>query len=292
MTVSILASVGGIPKILSASIDFTERVEITWDNTLIGSMQIGSVRVAGGKGDILQSTTFQITNAPAFGRFVKIMMSAEQFEWRLKSKATVKALGQTIKGLNIDKVLAINGLNSFANVQILGFSLPSDAPDGSGAIVTIQASIPNPSPIGMMLGTLSLDMKYQSTYLGRVTAKNVALVSGQAMQLSPEGTILRQTDPVRAAELSQLVSNYLANIVTSASAKGVSVLPDGVNAVSWLTNAITSTEMSVPLKAVQPLEVFKNIAINDLSLIMSEQTPWLPTVNSNSISADFKIRLC
>ena len=181
------------------------------------------------------------------------------------------------------------GLNNFANIKILGFDLPADAPDGNGAVVTIQATIPNPSPIGMVLGTITLDMYFKTAYLGRVVAKNVTLISGQDMALDLQGQLYKQTDPAHASELSLLMSNYLANIPTLATGKGVSVFPDGVHAVSWLTNAITSTSLTVPLQAVTPLEVIKNIAINDMSLIMSETNPWSPTVDSNSVSADFKI---
>ncbi|KAF9142529.1 hypothetical protein BG015_000771, partial [Linnemannia schmuckeri] len=73
MTVSVLASVGGIPKIFSATMEFTEKVEVSWEGYLIGSMTLGTVHVSKGKGDILQSTTFQIVNTTAFSQFAKVM---------------------------------------------------------------------------------------------------------------------------------------------------------------------------------------------------------------------------
>jgi len=41
---------------------------------LIGSMTLGTVHVSKGKGDILQSTTFQILNTTAFSQFAKVMV--------------------------------------------------------------------------------------------------------------------------------------------------------------------------------------------------------------------------
>ncbi|KAF9904307.1 hypothetical protein EC991_002858 [Linnemannia zychae] len=289
MTVSVLASVGGIPKIFSATMEFTDKVEVSWEGWLIGSMTLGSVHVSGGKGDILQSTTFQIVNTTAFSQFAEVMLAADGFAWTMKSTATVKAFGQTISGLKIDKKLDMNGLSNFAGLNILGFTLPGDAPDGNGALVSIQATIPNPSPIGMVLGTITLDVTFQSTYLGRVVAKNVTLIGGQPIALNLEGQLYRQTEPLHLAELSLLMSNYLADKPTLATGKGVSVFPDGVHAVSWLTNAITATTLTVPLKAVQPLDVIKNIKINDMNLVFDQAKPWSPTVISNSISAEFKI---
>lgn len=75
MTVSVLASVGGIPKLFSASMEFTEAVVVSWNRIEIGSMTLGTVHVSKGKGDILQATTFQILNTTAFGEFAKVMVS-------------------------------------------------------------------------------------------------------------------------------------------------------------------------------------------------------------------------
>ncbi|KAG0365688.1 hypothetical protein BGZ54_006306 [Gamsiella multidivaricata] len=181
----------------------------------------------------------------------------------------------------------MNGLSNFSNLKILKFDLPADAPDG--ALVAIQASIANPSPIGMTLGTITLDMNFETAYLGRVVAKNVTLVGGQPMILNLEGTLLKQTEPVHLQELSLLMSNYLNGVVTPASATGVSVFPDGVNAVSWLTSAILATKMTVPLVSPEPLNVIQGLDIQDMGLIVRPEAPWAPTANSNSVSAVFKL---
>lgn len=74
MTVSVLASVGGIPKLFSTSMEFTEAVVVSWNGIEIGSMTLGTVHVSKGKGDILQTTTFKILNTQAFGDFAKVMV--------------------------------------------------------------------------------------------------------------------------------------------------------------------------------------------------------------------------
>lgn len=79
MTVSVLASVGGIPKIFSATMEFTDKVEFSWEGWLIGSMTLGTVHVSKGKGDILQSSTFQILNTTAFSQFAKVMVCRSAF---------------------------------------------------------------------------------------------------------------------------------------------------------------------------------------------------------------------
>ncbi|GJJ70130.1 hypothetical protein EMPS_02479 [Entomortierella parvispora] len=289
VTVSVAAQVKGIPKIFSAEMIFTDTIMVHWEDQTIGSMSLDPVHVKGGKGDILQSTGFTIQDKEAFAAFAKTMLSADTFAWTLTSTATLKALGQTIKNLNVNKVLNMNGLSNFSNLKILSFNLPADAPDGNGALVSISASIANPSPIGMTLGTITLDMNFETAYLGRVVAKSVVLVGGQDMILNLEGTLLRQTDPVHLQELSLLMSNYLGGIVTKTTAQGVSVFPDGVTSVSWLTSAVQAMTMTVPLISPTPLNVIQGMDIQDMGLVISPDAPWAPIANSNVVSATFKL---
>ncbi|KAI9231108.1 MAG: hypothetical protein BYD32DRAFT_467472 [Podila humilis] len=207
----------------------------------------------------------------------------------MTAKINVSVLGRTIKDLNLDKKVSLNGLGNFSNLKILAFDIPSDAPNGAGALVTIEASIANTSPIGMSLGTMTLDMGLQTAYLGQVVAKNVTLIGGQPTVLKLEGMIRKQTDPAALQELSAMISNYLANKPTLAYGKGVSVLPDGVNSVSWITAAIVATKLSIPLLPPTPLNVIKKIAIKDLNLVMTAQQPWSPTVSSSGIGALFQL---
>lgn len=74
MTVSVLATVSGIPKLFSASMEFTQTVEVAWDGYLLGNMSLATVYVKKGKGDILQTTILQIQNTTAFGEFSKVMV--------------------------------------------------------------------------------------------------------------------------------------------------------------------------------------------------------------------------
>lgn len=75
LTVSVSAEVGGIPKIFSADMEFTEKVLVSWNGQAIGSMSLDPVHVSGGKGNILQSTSFAIVNKDAFAAFAKDMVS-------------------------------------------------------------------------------------------------------------------------------------------------------------------------------------------------------------------------
>ncbi|KAF8977670.1 hypothetical protein BGZ46_007222 [Entomortierella lignicola] len=262
--VSVDAAIVGIPTIFAATVEFQEPLQVYWlrgpeDQPRVGQMSLGTInKRAFAKATFTQVTTFEIADPQLFGEFAKIMVSAF-------------------------------GLNNFANLEILSFNIPSDAPNGEGAIISIEVSIPNPSPIGMSLGTMEIDMSLTTAYLGRVTARNATLIGGKPTILSLEGVLLKQTDPTALLELSNMITNYLANIPTTASGQGVSVLPDGVHAVSWITASFIAMKMSIPLLPPSPVNVIRQVDIKDLSMIMTPQQPWDPTASSTDIGAAFQL---
>ncbi|KAG0055160.1 hypothetical protein BGZ83_009462 [Gryganskiella cystojenkinii] len=303
--VSVDAAILGIPSLFAATVEFQAPVQVYWIRTAsagggvpttadsqpkVGTMQLGSIKKkAFSKAEFSQQTTFQIMDPVLFGEFAKVMMASESFLWRITADIDVSVIGRTIKGLSLDKSLNLAGLNNFSDLKILAFDIPSDAPDGTGALAAIKVSIPNPSPIGMSLGTLTIDMFLKTAYLGRIVAKNAVLTGGQPTILELQGTILKQNTTQSLQELSSMISNYLANTPSTAYGQGVSVLPDGVNAVSWMTTAIVSTKMSIPLLPPTPMEFIKEIDIANLNLKMTPDQPWVPMASSSSIAAVFQL---
>jgi hypothetical protein len=56
----------------------------------------------------LQSS-FQVTDAAAFTEFTSYMLNAQTFVWHLSGKLNVKALGHTVKDLDLNKDITVNG---------------------------------------------------------------------------------------------------------------------------------------------------------------------------------------
>lgn len=75
LTVSVAAQVQGIPKIFSADLEFTDEIQVFWNQKQIGAMNLDPVQVKGGKGAIHQSTGFKITDTGSFAAFAKEMVS-------------------------------------------------------------------------------------------------------------------------------------------------------------------------------------------------------------------------
>ncbi|KAG0271035.1 hypothetical protein BGZ95_001226 [Linnemannia exigua] len=286
---------GGVTHggLFPATIEFPEAILVSWEGKVLGSMQgLEEVDISGGKGDIVSGKSrFEVVDGVAFSDFAKEMLTKESFVWRLTSVVSVKVFGFIpFSGIDLSKDLVLLGMNGFGKITIKKFDLPGDAPNNQGAIVKLVTLMNNPSPIGMTLGSIVLDLFYEGTHLGQVTAQNATLVGGGSESpLELEGVLYRQTMAQDLAHLSVLMSNYLGGKVTTTTAKGVSVKPDGVNPVSWLSNGIMALTLTVPLQSPVPLQIIQGIKIMDMGIAFNPATPYVPTVSSKSMTAGFKI---
>lgn len=85
-------------------------------------------------------------------------------------------------------------MGGFPNVKILKFDLPSDAP-GGGINLSIDTAMNNPSPIGITLGTIVLDISAGETKLGQVKATGASLLGKSESILNLTGIMIPQTTP-------------------------------------------------------------------------------------------------
>lgn len=83
----------------------------------------------------------------------------------------------------------------FPGVQILKFDLPSDATGGQGINLVIDTAMNNPSPIGITLGTIVLDIGFNGTALGQVRATGASLMGNSQSVLNLTGIMTPQTTP-------------------------------------------------------------------------------------------------
>ncbi|KAG0041194.1 hypothetical protein BGZ90_010006, partial [Linnemannia elongata] len=94
----------------------------------------------GGHGTLNLQSSFQVTDAAAFTEFSAYMLNAETFVWHLSGKLNVKALGHTVKDLDLDKDITVNAFHGLSGIKIEKFSLPGDDPTGKGILVNIDTT--------------------------------------------------------------------------------------------------------------------------------------------------------
>lgn len=80
----------------------------------------------------------------------------------------------TYKSFNFVKNVVIKGINGFDDVKIINLQLPGDDPAGGITVQTITQLV-NPSPFGVQVGNLALDLFYKGMYLGPVRSENLNL---------------------------------------------------------------------------------------------------------------------
>ncbi|KAF9355180.1 hypothetical protein BGX26_006889 [Mortierella sp. AD094] len=273
-----------------ATIKFPQPIDVYYNDVLLGSMSLPDTKASGGKGALnVPEATFNINDEAAFGNFSVDMLNNDKFTWVLKSKVTIVALGRTVSDLNLNKNLELAGMGGFPNVQILKFDLPSDAPSGQGINMVIDTALNNPSPIGVTLGTIVLDIAYNGTALGQVKANGANLASSSQSVLNLTGLMYPQTTPENLATVSSLFSSYIGGLSSETTARGVSVLPDGTNEVSWLSFGLKSMVLKVPLQAPAPLNIIQSIALGPMGMNWTGADAYAPLANSPNVVAGFQM---
>ncbi|KAI8579351.1 hypothetical protein K450DRAFT_288548 [Umbelopsis ramanniana AG] len=268
----------------SATITF-DTIDVYYNDTiLLGSMNLPTAHVSGGHGELDANTVFTVANQTDFGNFAKDMLAVDSFKWTLKGGASISALSRTAH-VNLNKEITLFGMGGFPNVTITSFNLPYNDPAG-GIHMTLGTVLVNPSPIGVQLGTIHMSVGYQGVYLGDVTATNVTLVNGPNT-LNFEGRMVPLTNPNDLAIVSVLFSNYLAGIPSNTTATGVSAAPDGVHAVSWLSQGLESVQLDVSLAPNSALQIITGVTMGDLDLVFTNATAYSPATSAPNVTANF-----
>ncbi|KAG0263532.1 hypothetical protein DFQ27_001692 [Actinomortierella ambigua] len=271
-----------------AEISFPEPVQVSWNGAVLGTTTIpGKSSASGGSGDLDVVSDFTVTDAAKFAEFSSYMLNSESFIWKLDGKLNVKALGHTVKGLDLSKEIKVSAFNGLQNIKIEKFSLPGDDPTGKGINVEITTSVTNPSSIQMDMGTLTLAISYKNTFMGLVSTDNLVMVRGpQTMTL--KGVLVPQTTAEGLADTSDLMSRYIANVVTDTLATGHDVLPAG-GPVSWLSSAIKNLKLTVPLQSPAPLQLIKALNLGALGLVFTPPTAYSPLTTSTGVTANYSL---
>lgn len=186
------------------------------------------------------------------------------------------------------KDITLEGMNGFPQVRINSFQLPGDAVNG-GILIELGTVLTSPSPIGVQLGYIEMNIGYDGIDLGLVHADNVTLQKGDNNILL-SGTMKSQAnDPAAQAKISTLFSNYIAGKVSNTTAVGVSAAPDGKNPITWLSEGLKSVTLNVALAADKPLKIMNSVSMGYLDLNFNKDAPYAPSVKAPVVTAGFTI---
>ncbi|ORX55671.1 hypothetical protein DM01DRAFT_1335066 [Hesseltinella vesiculosa] len=272
----------------SASIVFENPVPVSYNDTLLGTINLPPTNIGGGHGNLDASTVFNINDTKFFAEFSKDMLALDTFYWHLSTKATVTALGRSAT-VNMDKHIAIPGMGGFKNVKIQTFDLPSNGPNNTGIVVKLGTLMNSPSPIAIQLGTIKLQIGYQGVNLGVVSGQSVTLQSGDN-PINLQGVIQPLTNPSDLQKVGDMFSKYVSGNVAQTTAVGVSCAPDGQNTIQWLSDAFTSLTLNVGLQNQGgPLKIIHGVSMGYLDLAFNAQNAYAPSINAPNVVADWSL---
>ena len=91
------------------------------------------------------------------------------------------------------------------------------------------------------------------------------------------------------ADTSEMMSRYIGNVLTNTTATGVDVKPDGVNSLGWLSDAVKSLKLNVPLVSPVPLQLIKGLNLGALGLVFTPPTAYQPVTTSTGVFANYSL---
>ncbi|EPQ29604.1 uncharacterized protein PFL1_02823 [Pseudozyma flocculosa PF-1] len=281
--------------IFPAHLYFREPVQVFWvtppeeglREVNLGQFNLDYIGVAAGHGRIKQASNFIINDQAAFGSFARFLITQPEFTWKLRcGNVHVEAFSflPTYKNLKFSKNIIIKGFNNFENVGILDFQLPGDDPQG-GVTLQVTTSLTNPSPFGVEIGTLAVDLYYKGMYLGPASTSNLNVTAGTNIITLSGRLIPHNTNQTELDLLGELFTGYINGQTLPTEARGVSATQADGSKVAWLSEGITALTIAVPLKAPEPISPIKSITIGSLALVYTPETAFSPTAFSSALSA-------
>lgn len=77
-----------------ATITFHNPINVYYNDTLLGNITLPNTNIANGKGQLDADTPFYINDPNFFASFSKDMLALDNFDWTLKGKCDIAALGR------------------------------------------------------------------------------------------------------------------------------------------------------------------------------------------------------
>ncbi|KAK7064212.1 hypothetical protein R3P38DRAFT_3165227 [Favolaschia claudopus] len=282
--------------VISAKISFPDPVNVSWithdgPEIDLGYLTLDTLHASHKRATINQTATpFVITNQTAFVLFSQHLITDQNFTWRLHSNnLRVQALKFPVsKGIKFNKQITLNGFRSFnGGVAIQDFQLPSDNPAGGIDFVAVTR-LTNPSPFRLELGTVVFSLSYKNVDLGLGRSTDTIIAPGNNT-ITLKGVLEGHTDPSELAVVSELFTNYLNSISSPVIATGVSTLQNDNSSISWLSSGLQALKLNVPLVPPTPINPIRAISIGDFALEFSQNTPWAPSAQSNTVQASLEL---
>ncbi|KAJ3060209.1 hypothetical protein HDU98_003786 [Podochytrium sp. JEL0797] len=231
--------------IIDATLDFPGEATVYWTNRpnggadlMLGTMFLSSVAVFGSNpksGPMSLNTTFNVVNETNMGLFSIALLQDDSFSWLISSSASVTTMSHTYYGLNLNKVVTINGFGGLKQAVVKSMT-PS--PGANGALdIAVETDIANPSEITIEMGDV-----FFSFALGGGTG----ILESPGLTMIPGLNKINATGAVNYSGGTAGLGNLITAISTASTmeVKGDHVICSS-GYVGWLNVGFKSLDLNV-----------------------------------------------
>ncbi|CAG8557724.1 10486_t:CDS:10 [Ambispora leptoticha] len=179
---------------LKAVVSYPEPAEVHWNGNKLGTISLPDILINEGNGKLDNDGDLMITDPDAFANFTRVHLTEETFTWTLKSKINVQVLGIVKKDLYLEKAITLK---------------------------VISTSLYNPSPIGIHIGTLNLNISIDKASIGSVNSvdKNLTIYPGYN-EMNFSGIVDIEQTEQGLQTLSKFIQDYTNNVAIPITATG------------------------------------------------------------------------
>ena len=269
-----------------AVVKFPQGLQIAWNNQVLGQVAMPNIQLVAEEGaQIDLEAEFAVRNVNALTAFTKFLVTEPSFVWEITGEGlAVDALGITTSDLSISKTVILTGFNNLKNaVTITTYDLPSNDPAG-GIHLTAEATIENPSQVGIQLSRFGTTAWRNNTDLGPVAAQGEFILQPLSRVTLPlAGRLQHQSSKHDLATLSQTFTDVVHGKTIPVQIHGEYAGPSDV---TWLNEGIKLLQISSHLPA-RHFNVIKAIELNEMTLMFTEKSAWAPATSSSNTQAPF-----
>jgi len=268
-------------------VDFPGPVTVYYKGSPLGTMNMNGVNIKHGNGQMSSNdSTFEISDPGNLIAFTADLLTSESVDWELKGKVKIQLKSLHLsKTLPLDKIVTLKGANSFQDTVIKNLTITqNNATNTLDLFVT--AVLQNPSPVGMELGVLALEVYYNSTLVAPVTTDSFTLLPGENT-INMRGSVTPPQTDNDKANIAGFVISYIQGQNSSALAKGVSSTPSSGAPVSWLNTIVKGLQLNAKLASVQPFKVITGVDFGHMKLVFTNESAYAPIASSNRTIADY-----
>lgn len=241
---------------MTARVSFPDAIELYFEGQLVGAVAFPTVSIQPYQTEITVQSEIRFSDA--ITSFSTSLLALPGVALTFKaSNMVIEAFGITLIGNSLTKTIMLAGFDGLKGmISLDSFDLPSS--DDQGITLIANASVKNPSQVGLSLGSLSVGYGSQGVRLGQI-----GLIQGQSVSLAPlgvskiqvSGHLTHQDDGTSGlVVLNDVVNRFLdmqTNVITATG------LQAGPPEATWLQDTIKTLNVDVNLDS-RPLDNIVN----------------------------------